>query len=102
MVAIGLGYLVWTLFKSLMADLHKKLDTQHQMIVALIDRIRQMDNDMIRIDAMCRAAMGIKPDTNRIAQSRRSKRPTQRLIKILLKGAECSCHSVELTISQRR
>ena len=68
-VAIGLGYLVWTLFKSLIADLHKKLDTQHQMIVALIDRIRQMDNDMIRIDAMCRAAMGIKPDTNRIARA---------------------------------
>ena len=39
------------------------------MIVALIDRIRQMDNDMIRIDAMCRAAMGIKPDTNRIARA---------------------------------
>ena len=42
---------------------------RHQMIVALIDRIRQMDNDMIRIDAMCRAAMGIKPDTNRIARA---------------------------------
>ena len=68
-VAIGLGYLVWTLFKSLIADLHKKLDTQHQMIVALIDRIRQMDNDMIRIDAMCRAAMGLDPDVSRIARA---------------------------------
>ena len=27
--ALGLGYLVWTLFKSLIADIHKKLDTQH-------------------------------------------------------------------------
>lgn len=67
--AIGMGYLVWLVVKFLMADIHKKLDTQHQMIVALIDRIRQMDNDMIRIDAMCRAAMGIKPDTNRIARA---------------------------------
>ena len=41
--AMGLGYLVWMLFKSLIADIHKKLDTQHSMIVALIDRIRQMD-----------------------------------------------------------
>jgi len=39
------------------------------MIVALIDRIRQMDNDMIRIDAMCRAAMGLAPDVNRIARA---------------------------------
>ena len=67
--ALGLGYLVWTLFKSLIADIHKKLDTQHAMIVALIDRIRQMDNDMIRIDAMCRAAMGLKPEIDRIARA---------------------------------
>jgi|TARA_R110000824_G_scaffold185082_1_gene366027 hypothetical protein len=67
--AAGLGYLVWVLFKSLIADIHKKLDTQHGMIVALIDRIRQMDNDMIRIDAMCRAAMGLKPDIDRIARA---------------------------------
>jgi hypothetical protein len=28
-----------------------------------------MDNDMIRIDAMCRAAMGLKPDIDRIARA---------------------------------
>jgi hypothetical protein len=67
--AVGLGYLVWTLFKSLIADIHKKLDTQHGMIVALIDRIRQMDNDMIRIDTMVRAALKLPPDVNRIARA---------------------------------
>lgn len=67
--AIGMGYLVWLVVKFLMADIHKKLDVQHQMIVALIDRIRQMDNDMIRIDAMCRAAMGLDPDVSRIARA---------------------------------
>ena len=67
--AIGMGYLVWLVVKFLMADIHKKLDTQHQMIVALIDRIRQMDNDMIRIDAMCRAAMGLNPEVSRIARA---------------------------------
>ena len=39
------------------------------MIVALIDRIRQMDNDMIRIDAMARAAMNLPPDVERIARA---------------------------------
>ena len=67
--AMGLGYLVWMLFKSLIADIHKKLDTQHSMIVALIDRIRQMDNDMIRIDSMVRTAMGIQVDVDRIARA---------------------------------
>ena len=67
--ACAAGYMVWKLFQHLIADVHKKLDTQHGMIVALIDRIRQMDNDMIRIDAMCRAAMGLKPDIDRIARA---------------------------------
>lgn len=67
--AVGLGYLVWTLFKSLIADIHKKLDAQHAMIVALIDRIRQMDNDMIRIDTMVRAVLKLPPDTDRIARA---------------------------------
>jgi hypothetical protein len=39
------------------------------MIVALIDRIRQMDNDMIRIDTMVRAVLKVPPDTDRIARS---------------------------------
>lgn len=36
---------------------------------ALIDRVRQMDNDMIRIDSMVRTAMGIQVDVDRIARA---------------------------------
>ena len=56
--------MVWKLFNHLIADVHKKLDTQHGMIVALIDRVRQMDNDMIRIDTMVRTAMKIPIDVD--------------------------------------
>ena len=67
--AIAAGWMVWKLFNHLIADVHKKLDTQHGMIVALIDRLRQMDNDMIRIDSMVRTAMGIKVDVDRLARA---------------------------------
>ena len=67
--AIAAGWMVWKLFNHLIADVHKKLDTQHGMIVALIDRVRQMDNDMIRIDSMVRTAMGIKVDVDRLARA---------------------------------
>ena len=46
-----------------------KLDTQHGILVALIDRVRQMDNDMIRIDSMVRTAMGIQVDVDRLARA---------------------------------
>ena len=39
------------------------------MIVALIDRVRQMDNDMIRIDSMCRTVLGVQVDVDRIARA---------------------------------
>ena len=67
--AVAAGWMVWKLFNHLIADVHKKLDTQHCMIVALIDRVRQMDNDMIRIDSMVRTAMGIQVDVDRLARA---------------------------------
>ena len=67
--AVAAGWMVWKLFNHLIADVHKKLDTQHGMIVALIDRVRQMDNDMIRIDSMVRPAMGIQVDVDRLARA---------------------------------
>ena len=67
--AVAAGWMVWKLFNHLIADVHKKLDTQHGMIVALIDRVRQMDNDMIRIDSMVRTAMGIQVDVDRLAMA---------------------------------
>ena len=67
--AIAAGWMVWKLFNHLIADVHKKLDTQHGMIVALIDRVRQMDNDMILIDSKVRTAKGIKLDVDRLARA---------------------------------
>ena len=67
--ACACGYMVWKLFQHLIADVHEKLDVQHGMIVALIDRIRQMDNDMIRIDSMCRTVLGVQVDVDRIARA---------------------------------
>ena len=67
--AVAAGWMVYKLFNALIADVHKKLDTQQGMIVALIDRVRQMDNDMIRIDSMVRTAMGIQVDVDRIARA---------------------------------
>ena len=67
--AVAAGWMVYKLFNALIADVHKKLDTQHSMIVALIDRVRQMDNDMIRIDSMVRTAMGVHVDVDRLARA---------------------------------
>ena len=67
--AVAAGWMVYKLFNALIADVHKKLDTQHGMIVALIDRVRQMDNDMIRIDTMVRTALKVSIDVDKLARA---------------------------------
>ena len=67
--AVAAGWMVYKLFNALISDVHKKLDTQHGMIVALIDRVRQMDNDMIRIDTMVRTALKVPIDVDKLARA---------------------------------
>jgi hypothetical protein len=51
-----------------------KLDTQHGILVALIDRVRSLDNEIIRQDTMIKTMLGVPQliDTNKIAKARRN------------------------------
>jgi len=93
--AIGLGMFVWKLINRIidgmetkldtvdekvntsltaMEDrLGTKLDTQHSILVALIDRVRSLDNEIIRQDTMIKTILGVPQliDTNKIAKAKR-------------------------------
>jgi len=93
--AIGLGMFVWKLINRIidgmetkldtvdekvntsltaMEDrLGTKLDTQHGILVALIDRVRSLDNEIIRQDTMIKTMLGVPQliDTNKIAKAKR-------------------------------
>jgi hypothetical protein len=97
--ALGLGAFVWKLINRIidgmetkldtvddkvntsinaMEDrLGTKLDTQHGILVALIDRVRSLDNEIIRQDTMIKTMLGVPQliDTNKIAkEGRKDKR----------------------------
>src|SRR6056300_983766 len=79
--ALGLGMFVWKLINriidgmetkldtlddklnSSLANLEDrlgtKLDTQHGILVALIDRVRSLDNEIIRQDTMIKTILGV-------------------------------------------
>ena len=50
-----------------------KLDSQHGILVALIDRVRSLDNEIIRQDTMIKTMLGDPQliDTNKIAKADR-------------------------------
>ena len=97
--AIGLGMFVWKLINRIIDGMETKLDTvddkvntsisameerlgtkldaQHGILVALIDRVRSLDNEIIRQDTMIKTMLGVPQliDTNKMAKAgRRDKR----------------------------
>ena len=53
--------------------LGQKLDSQHGILVALIDRVRSVDNEIIRQDTLIKTILGVPQliDSNKIAKADR-------------------------------
>tara|TARA_E500000305_G_C3927182_1_gene191033 strand:- start:208 stop:558 length:351 start_codon:yes stop_codon:yes gene_type:complete len=51
-----------------------KLDSQHGILVALIDRVRSLDNEIIRQDTLIKTILGLPQliETNKIAKAERN------------------------------
>ena len=93
--ALGLGLFIWKLINRIIdgmetkvdvldekvADqisameqrLGTKLDSQHGILVALIDRVRSLDNEIIRQDTLIKTILGVPQlnNTNKIAKADR-------------------------------
>ena len=50
-----------------------KLDSQHGILVSLIDRVRSLDNEIIRQDTLIKTILGVPQliDSNKIAKADR-------------------------------
>jgi len=64
--ALGIGWLFYALLQWMMKVIIAKLDGIEGMLVGLIDRIRMLDNDIIRMDTMLRVSNQIPPDYERV------------------------------------
>ena len=93
--AIGLGIFIYKLIMKIINGMETKLDTvddkvntsldamedrlstklnaQHGILVAFIDRIRSLDNEIIRQDTLIKTILGLPQliDTNKIAKADR-------------------------------
>ena len=91
----GLGFFIWKLINriidgmetkidtvddkvlaqlnALEERLGTKLDTQHGILVALIDRVRSLDNEIIRQDTLIKTILGVPQliDSQKIAKADR-------------------------------
>ena len=93
--ALGLGMFIWKLINRIIDGLETKVDTlddklveqinhleerlgskldgQHGILVALIDRVRSVDNELIRVDTMIKTILGAPQliNTDKLSKSNR-------------------------------
>ena len=47
--AIGMGWFIHFIYKYVTTEIQKKLSEMNVVLIALIDRVRMLDNDIIRL-----------------------------------------------------
>ena len=48
--AIGMGWFIYFIYKYVTTEIKVKLGEMNIVLIALIDRVRMLDNDLIRLD----------------------------------------------------
>lgn len=67
--ALAAGYFVFLTLKFILAGVTSSIKGMSGIILALDNRIRTMNHDIIRIDTLMSNALGVEPDTDRIARA---------------------------------
>jgi hypothetical protein len=62
--AVGMGYFVWFIYKFVTDRLMPLIGETNGILIALIDRVRMLDNDLIRLNQKVNVVLQIKEDHN--------------------------------------
>lgn len=60
--AVGMGYFVWFIYKFVTDKLMPLIGETNVILIALIDRVRMLDNDLIRLQQKVSVVLQIKED----------------------------------------
>jgi len=67
--AIAAAYFVFLTLKFILAGVTSSVKSMSGIIIALDNRVKTMNHDIIRIDALMSTALQVKPDLERIARA---------------------------------
>ena len=62
--AVGMGSFVWFIYKFVTDRLMPLIGETNGILIALIDRVRMLDNDLIRLNQKVSVILQIKEDHN--------------------------------------
>jgi len=66
---VFLGGFIYVILKYILSDVTEQVSTMHGIISMLDNRIKNMNNDMIKLDILISHSLDLKPDEERIARA---------------------------------
>lgn len=63
------GYFVFLTLKFILAGVLSSINGMKGIIIALDNRVKTMNHDVVRIDTIVSNALGLRPDVDRIARA---------------------------------
>ena len=67
--AMGAGVFVYFVIKYILTSVVNQIRGLQGIIMALDNRVKTMNHDIIRVDAVVSSALGLRPDLERIARA---------------------------------
>ena len=67
--AVVMGIFIYMILKYILESVVGQVSGIHGIIMALDNRIKTMNNDMIKLDILVSHALNVKPDEERIARA---------------------------------
>jgi len=80
LAAIAMGWFIYFIYKFTTEKLKRKLSEANIALIALLDRIRMLDNDLIRLKSKLNTVLEIQENERRSAKNSKPKR-TKRISK---------------------
>ena len=67
--ALIMGLFIYLIIKYILESVVGQVSTTHSIIMALDNRIKTMNNDMIKLDLLISHALKLRPDEDRISRA---------------------------------
>ena len=74
LAAVGMGWFIYFIYTYITTQVKVKLNEMNSVLIGLIDRIRMLDNDLIRLRSKLNTVLEIQENERRNDKSKKSKR----------------------------
>ena len=69
---VGMGWFIWFIYNYITEKIASKLDNANKVLIALIDRIRMLDNDIIRLRSKVNTVLELREKEKKTTPRKRN------------------------------